>query len=541
MTALRLHKRWFIICLVICALVLLPVLSIYSSFTQFSVELWQHLIDTTLGLYISNSLKLAIGVAVLSAFFGVSCAWLVSQYTFPGQRWLQWALLLPMAMPAYIIAYTYTGMLDPTGPLQYWLRDTFGGSGAVLPEIRSLGGAILMLSLVLFPYVYLLAKTAFAEQQQNIRDVSASLGITGWRYFFRVAIPIARPAIFTGVALAVMETLADYGTVQYFGISTFTTGIFRTWFGMGEMALASQLAAILATFVLLLIFWERYLRRDMAFYQTGQTETTALRTPRKHIQYLCSGFCILLLGIAFIIPSIQLILWATMHFSLEQLTGYWPLLTTTVGLAVVASLVTLAVAITLSYAHRITQHPWLGYINQLSGVGYAIPGTVIAVGVLVPFGWFDRQLNFIWHGVFDHYVGLVLSGSIFILIFAYVVRFLSVALHNTQSGLERIKPSMDDAALALGHSRWNIFKKIHMPLLRGSLFSALLLVFVDVLKELPATLILRPFNVNTLAVKAFEYASDERLIDAALPSLTIVLVGIIPVILLTRAMQFKHA
>jgi iron(III) transport system permease protein len=539
MSALKLNRRWFYLSLGCCVLAVLPLLSIYFSFSQFSLALWQHLTTTTLGLYISNSMILAVGVALCSATFGVSTAWLVTQYRFPGVSWLQWAMLLPMAMPAYIIAYTYTGMLDVASPLQFWIRQTFNLTGSVLPEIRSLPGAILMLSLVLFPYVFLLAKTAFNDQRQNLRDVSASLGVTGAAFFVKVALPIARPAIFTGVALVVMETLADYGTVQYFGVSTFTTGIFRTWFGMGEMALASQLSAILATCVLLLLFWERYLRRNMAFYQTTQSRRIEPRNLSFVHRWLCALYCIGLLSIAFVIPVSQLAVWAWQSVSSDVLDGYSSLLFTTIGLALLASVLTVSVAILLSYAQRITGQARVVTMNQIAGIGYAIPGTVIAVGVLVPFGWLDQQLNQLSFAWFNHYVGLIFSGTLFVLIFAYVVRFLSVAMHNTQSGLERIKPNMDDAALSLGKSRFAVFTHVHVPLLRGALFSALLLVFVDVLKELPATLILRPFNVNTLAVKAFEYASDERLMDAALPSITIVLVGIVPVILLTRAMRMR--
>ena len=524
--AITLIDRWFVIALSICALLAVPILSILFSYSDVSLVLWAHLIDTNLGLYVANSLILAVGVGLGSALLGVSLAWCVTQYQFVGSRFFQWALLLPLAMPAYIMAYTYTGMFDGWG----------------LFDSRTLLGAIVFMSLVLYPYVFMLAKTAFLEQQQQYKDVAASLGITQFAYFMRVALPIARPAVLTGVALAMMEALADYGTVAYFGISTFTTGIFRTWFGMGETQLASQLAGCLALFVLAVLLIEKHSRRNMRFYQSqpatadssNHSSTLPLASRQHAIIFL---YCSVVLFIAFVVPVTQLAIWASESFTAIAFNDYITLLLNSFGVALASSVLIVVVALLLSYTQRFARQPIVQYFTQFASLGYVIPGTVLAIGVMQPLGWLDATINNIWYGVFGEYLGLIFSGTFVALLFAYTVRFLSVALHNTQTGLERIKPNVDDAVLTLGRPRIALVRYIHLPLIKKSIFAAAILVFVDVLKELPATLILRPFNFNTLAVKAFEFASDERLIDAALPSITIVIIGIIPVILLTRAIN----
>jgi|SaaInl5LU_22_DNA_1037371.scaffolds.fasta_scaffold04598_2 iron(III) transport system permease protein len=527
-----LRDTWFVSALCLCALLGVPIIAILWSFTDISLPLWTHLIDTNLSLYIGNSLLLALGVGIGSGVLGVSLAWCVTQYEFWGRSWFQWALLLPLAMPAYIMAYTYTGLFDDLG----WF------------DSRSLIGAIAFMSLVLYPYVFMLAKTAFSGQQQQYQEVAATLGITRSAYFLKIALPIARPAVLTGVALAMMEALADYGTVAFFGISTFTTGIFRTWFGMGEMQLASQLAGGLALFVLVVLGLEKHSRRNMRFYQTQDLpvnkdtsararSTTSLSVQSSISHYALSAYCLSVLLLAFIVPVTQLCVWALSTLEHIDVTEYWTLLVNSFALALFSSILIVLIALCLSYAQRFAKTKSVGYLTQFAALGYAIPGTVLAIGILQPFGWLDEQLNYVWYQWFGEYIGLVFSGTFVALFFAYCVRFLSVAMHNTQTGLERIKPNIDDAVLTLGRGRLSLMRRIHFPLLRKSLLAASILVFVDVLKELPATLILRPFNFNTLAVKAFEYAADERLIAAAMPSVTIVIIGIIPVIMLTRAMQ----
>ena len=520
------------------AIISVPILVIIASLGQPFSAVWQHLLDTVLTDYISNSLLLMLGVGCGTLLLGVCSAWLTAMCDFPGRRFFNWALLLPMAIPAYIIAYTYTGLLDFTGPLQSSLRETFnwGYGDYYFPEIRSVGGAICMLSLVLYPYVYLLVRVAFAEQSTAVLEASRNLGKGPWQTLFLVALPMARPAIAAGVSLALMETLADYGTVDYFGVNTFTTGIFRTWYGLGELQTAAQLAAFLLMFVIVLFVLERGSRRRMRYHHvSAQKQASRIRLHgwRSAACFLTASL-ILILG--FVLPAGQLLLWAGSNWQENINADFFALVGNSFMLAAIAAALALLIALFLGYGKRLYPGKMEVAAVRISGMGYAVPGTVIAVGVLIPFAWMDNQLDSFLRATFDLSSGLLLSGTLAALVFAYVVRFLSVSLQTVESGLEKIKPSIDEAARSLGHSPTQVLKRIHIPMLRNSLLTALLLVFVDVLKELPTTLILRPFNFNTLAVRTYELASDERLADAATPALAIVLIGLLPVILLTRAM-----
>ena len=525
--------------LVLCAAIIaVPVLVIIASLGQPFSPVWQHLLDTVLSDYIVNSLLLMLGVGCGTLLLGVSGAWLTAMCEFPGRRFFTWALLLPMAMPAYIIAYTYTGLLDFTGPVQTALRETFGWAYGeyYFPEIRSLGGAICMLSLVLYPYVYLLARVAFSEQSTALLEASRNLGRGPWQTLFRVALPMARPAIAAGVSLALMETLADYGTVDYFGVSVFTTGIFRTWYGLGELQAAAQLAAFLLLFVFVLLVLERFSRKRMRFHHSAaRKRPTRIQLPGWR-GLLCLLVATFILMAGFALPAGQLLAWALENWQAHVDRAFFVLVGNSFMLAAIAALCCLAVALVLGYGKRL--HPGKVEVSavRLSAMGYAVPGTVIAVGVLIPFAWLDNHIDSLMRNSFDISTGLLLSGTLVALVFAYVVRFLSVSLQTVESGLTKIKPGIDESARSLGSSPLNVLRRIHVPMLRGSLLTALLLVFVDVLKELPTTLILRPFNFNTLAVRTYELASDERLADAAAPALAIVLIGLLPVILMTRGM-----
>lgn len=531
---------WRLLVITLSLLLALPVIVIFSYLFTPADEVWRHLSDTVLWDYLFNSLILMLEVALGTLLFGVSTAWVTSMCRFPGRRFFEWALLLPMAMPAYIIAYTYTGMFDVAGPVQGALRDTFNLSFGEywFPEIRSLWGAGLMLSLVLYPYVYLLTRAAFLEQSVCVLEVSRTLGNGPWRTLFRVALPLARPAIIAGLSLALMETLADYGTVQYFGISTFTTGIFRTWFGLNDSAAAAQLSAVLLSVVFTLILLERWSRRRMRFHHTGQRHQplpgyTLIGWRGLSATLLCSG--ILFLG--FLLPGGQLLLWGWETFGEMVDSSFIRLVLNSLGLAAGTAVLALILALILGYGRRILKSPEVNSAVRIAGMGYAIPGTVIAIGVMLPFAWFDNLLDSWMRATFDISTGLILSGSLIALIFAYLVRFLAVSLQTVEAGLGKIRPSYDESARSLGYRPLAVLGKIHLPLLRGSLLTALLLVFVDVLKELPATLIMRPFNFNTLAVRAYELASDERLMDSSTAALAIVLVGIIPVALLSRSIR----
>lgn len=521
------------------ALVLaLPVLVVTGNIFVPAGDVWRHLGQTVLQDYVVNSLALMGGVTIGTLALGLSCAWLASMCQFPGRGIFEWALLLPMALPAYIIAYTYTGLLDFSGPLQSSLREATGwGYGDYwFPEIRSLGGAIVMMSLVLYPYVYLMTRAAFLNQSLCVLDVSRTLGNGPWRTFATVALPLARPAIVAGLSLALMETLADYGTVQYFGVQTFTTGIFRTWYGLDNAPAASQLATVLLGFVFILVALEQVSRRRARFHQTSQRhqdlKRIALRGPKAWAAF---ALCALAVGAGFALPAGQLLWWSIMVVEDPFNGPFLSLLGTSILLAVVAALLSVALALFLGYGRRLEKTPLVKTAVRIAGMGYAVPGTVIAIGVIIPFGWLDNSLDHWAKATFGVGTGLLLSGTMAALIFAYLVRFLAVSLQAVNAGLDRIKPSLDEAGRSLGYRPGQVVRLIHMPLLRGSLLTALLLVFVDVLKELPATLILRPFNVNTLAVRAHEMASDERLADAGPAALAIVVAGILPVILLSRS------
>lgn len=520
----------------IALLMALPVFVVVAHVFIPADAVWQHLASTVLADYITNSLLLMLGVAVGTLLIGVSTAWLTSMCQFPGRRLFEWALLLPMAIPAYIIAYTYTGMLDFAGPVQTLLRDLTGWryGDYWFPAIRSLPGAAVMLTLVLYPYVYLLSRAAFLNQSICVLDVSRTLGNTPWQSFFRVALPLARPAIIAGLSLALMETLADYGTVKFFGISTFTTGIFRTWFGMGSPAAAAQLASVLMMFVLLLIVLEKYSRRKAKYHHTSRRhqELKLFQLTGLHAG-LATAFCFFVVIAGFILPAMQLLSWTITVADSQINPAFFGLVMNSLKLATWTACLALLLAIFLGYGSRLFNSNLTRITVRMASMGYAIPGTVIAVGVMIPFAWFDNTIDAWSRQTWNISTGLLLSGTLVAVTFAYLVRFLAVSLHTVESGLNQISHSMDDAGRSLGYRPFTLLRKVHIPLLKGTLLTAILLVFVDVLKELPATLILRPFNFNTLAVKAFELASDERLAEAAPAALAIVAVGILPVVILS--------
>lgn len=530
---------WRLGILGIAGLLALPVIAVSSYGFLPAGEVWQHLANTVLTDYIINSLLLMLEVALGTLLLGVSTAWLTTMCRFPGRRIFEWALLLPMAMPAYIIAYTYTGMFDVAGPIQSSLRDWLGLQYGEywFPEIRSLWSAGVMLSLTLYPYVYLLSRAAFLDQSVCVLEVSRSLGNGPWRTFFRVALPLARPAVVAGLSLALMETLADYGTVQYFGIATFTTGIFRTWFGMDDSAAAAQLSTALLLFVFTLILLERWSRRKMRYHHSGQRHQSLPGfILQRHQKIGAILICSSTLFLGFLLPAAQLAYWAVKTHEMID-ADFLRLTLNTVGLASGTAVLALLMALLMGYGKRLSPDKATLSAVRIAGMGYAVPGTVIAVGVMLPLAWLDNSIDSWMRTHFDIPTGLLLSGTLVALVFAYLVRFLAVSLQTVEAGLGKIKQTIDESARTLGAKPGQVLRRIHLPMLKGSLLTALLLVFVDVMKELPATLVLRPFNFNTLAVRAFELASDERLMDSASAALMIVLAGIIPVTLLSRSIR----
>jgi iron(III) transport system permease protein len=527
-----------VVVVVIAALIAAPVLVVLSSVLTPAGEVWRHLAATLLPEYIGNSLWLMLGVGSGTLLVGVGTAWLVTMCRFPGRPLFEWALLLPMAVPAYILAYAYTDFLQYAGPFQSALRGVTGWSAADywFPNVRSLGGAVLMLTLALYPYVYLLARAAFLEQSVSTLEASRSLGRGAWRSFFVVSLPLARPAIAAGVALALMETLSDFGTVKYFGVVTFTTGIYRTWFGLGERVAAAQLAAFLLLFIVVLIVLEHNLGRR----PRGQASSSRFRALpayplRGGAGLLASGACGIPILLGFLLPAgilLELTLSNSTRALGPQMGEY---VGNTLTLAALTALLAVLVALVLAYGKRI-RPTWLTRTaTRIASIGYAVPGSVIAVGVLMHLGWIDNRVDGWMRASFGISTGLILSGTIVGLVFAYVVRFLAMSYGAVEASLTKITASMDDAARSLGQRSISTLVRVHVPLLRGSLLTAALLVFVEVTKELPATLIVRPFNFDTLAVRVYRLASDERLTEAAGGALLIVLVGIVPVVLLSRA------
>ena len=530
--------RWTLAALVIAGLVAVPVAVVVASVFVPAGEVWRHLAETVLTGYIVNTLVLMLGVGAGTLLIGITAAWLVTMCRFPGRAVFEWALLLPLAVPTYAIAFTYGGLFAFAGPVQTALRDFFGWGRADywFPEVHSLGGAILVMTMVLYPYVYLLSRAAFLEQSVCVIEVSRTLGRGPWRSFVEVALPLARPAIAGGVALALMEALSDYGAVQHLAVSTFTTGIFRTWFGLGEPVAAAQLSAALMLFVLALIVIERSARRGRKFHHTSRRYRTLPRYPLRGGRAAWAFLaCFAPIFFGFLLPGGQLVAWTVETAPRVVDRAFLTLAANSVMLAAVAATIAVAVALLLAYGQRLRPGPVLGAAARVASMGYAIPGAVIAVGVLLPFAWIDNRIDGLMREAFGVSTGLILSGTLVALVFGYLVRFLAISFNTIEASLGKVTPTMDGAARTLGLGPGATLAKVHVPIISGSLLTAALLVFVDVMKELPATLIMRPFNFNTLAVRAFELAEDEQLAESAPAALSIVGVGIIPVIVLTLA------
>ncbi|PHQ24055.1 iron ABC transporter permease [Marinobacter guineae] len=539
--AKRTSQKWLISAVLTTAIVALPVLSVI--FLAFFPEenIWPHLIETTLPRYLITTIQLMAGVGAITLAIGLASAWAVTMCEFPGRKFFEWAMLLPFAVPAYVIAYVYTSLLDYAGPVQGALRNWFGWENATdywFPEIRSLEGATLMLGLVLYPYVYLLARAAFLEQSPSLFSVSRSLGHSALSTFFKVVLPIARPAVAVGLSLVLMETLNDFGTVDFFAVQTLTAGLFDTWMNLGNLGGAAQIATTMLIFVVILVTLERYSRRrQQQFAARDNREPIRRFTMSFPRQMICVAVCALPVLFGFVIPGATLGLYAWEYFGESWNPDFVRNTFNSLFLSGTAALTTLLIGITLAYSRRLHNTRGMQVLMRLSSLGYAMPGAVLAVGVIVPLAGFDNWLDSLMREFFGISTGLLLSGSAFALVFAYTVRFLAVSAGSVESALQKITPSMDMASRSLGHSPGKTLVKVHLPMLRGTLLTAALVVFVDCMKELPATLILRPFNFETLATYVYQFASDERLYHSALPALIIVLAGIIPIILMSRSIS----
>lgn len=538
---LRLRNRQGLVWLAFAALIALviaaPIFAILVNLGRPAPEVWQHLVSTVLPEMLRNTVLLMLGTGLGAMVIGTGCAWLVTMTEFPGRRLLSWALFLPLAMPAYVSAFVYSDLLQFAGPVQTGLRNLFGWQRGDywFPDFLSVHGAIALFVFSFYPYVFMLARAAFLDQSVCVLEVGRTLGLGPWTRFRRIALPLARPMIAGGVALVLMETLADFGAVSWLGVPTFTTAIYRTWFGMGDVTAAAQLAAILLIFVLAAVMLERASRQAKRFHHTSaRTRPLPLRPLPPLQAALAILACLLPILLGFLLPGgwlLHLALTEGDGFSFGRLAGFT---TNSFILAGLSAVILIVVALGLAYMHRIAQSRIASWLIRLATMGYAVPGSVIAIGVLLPLAAFDHVINRWSSHLFGASPGLLLSGTVAALFYAYLVRFLAVAFNAVDGGLHRIRPSLDQAARVLGETPLGVIRRVHAPLLRGSLLTAAMLVFVDVLKELPATMIVRPFDFDTLAVRVYQLASDERLGEASTGSLIIVAVSLIPVIWLHK-------
>ncbi|HAD09151.1 MAG TPA: ABC transporter permease [Porticoccaceae bacterium] len=534
------YRDWFIQhglqvgTVLLAVFVALPLLVVFSGWLAPENEVWAHLAETVLSDLIRNTFVLLAGVAIGVLILGVSLAWLTSMCEFPGRRFFDWALMLPLAIPAYVLAFVALGILDYTGPVQSFLRATLGADAPHFPETRSAGGVIGVMVLVLYPYVYMLSRAAFLTQGRAALEAARILGQSPWGAFYRVVLPMARPAIVAGTSLALMEALADFGTVAVFNYDTFTTAIYKAWFGLFNIQAASQLASLLLLFVALALFGERRLRGKARYHEVA-------RTARPH-RYVLVGWkawggtllASLIFLLAFLIPVVQLLAWSWQVVATDLDGRYLNLLLHTLSLGGMAALCTVLAALVIAFARRIHSDRTTNFAAGIATLGYALPGSVLAVGIMLANTGIDNFFNSIWSFFGGVAPGQVIGGSALALVMAYVVRFLAVAVGPLESGLGRIKPSISEAARSLGANSRAIFRRVYLPLLRPGLLTAILLVLVDVMKEMPATLLLRPFGWDTLAVRIYEMTSEGEWERAALPALAIVAAGLLPVILLSR-------
>ncbi len=530
--------------LLLAGLCLVPIAAVAIAALSGSFETWSMLAATSLPRYVGNTLLLCALVATGTAAVGTGAAWLVTMTRFPGVRLFEIALALPLAFPAYVLAYAYTDVLDHPGIVQTTLRHLtgWGPRDYWFPEVRSLPGAALMLILVLYPYVYLLARAAFLQQSATAYLAARALGRGPWETFFRISLPMARPAIAGGVLLAVMETVADFGTVAHFGVQTFATGIYRAWFSTGDRAAAAQLAFCLLTVALLLAVLERLQRGKARHFNTGKR--FEVLAPAQLSGWRAAGavtLCGIPVAVGFVIPVIVLANMAVGSGQDLLSPRYLGFIGNSLSLAALASAVTVGAAILLRFNARLSLGATARGAVEVARVGYAVPGGVIAVGLLVPFAALDNRIDAAMQAWFGVSTGLLITGSLALLVFAYAVRFSAAALGALDGGFAAVPPNIDAVARTLGTGPARMLARVHLPILAPSVLTALLIVFVDVMKELPATLILRPFDFDTLAVQAFRLASDERLNGAAVPSLVIAGMGLLPVILVCRGLGRRGA
>lgn len=522
-------------------LLALPVLALVFSAFSADGDLFRHLADTVLPAYLGNTLGLVIGVVLLSLLFGVPTAWLVAMCQVPGRRALQWALMLPMAMPSYIVAYVYTDLLDYSGPLQAGLRTLFDWQSPAdywFPAIRSLGGAAWVLALVLFPYVYLLTRASFLEQSVSLIHSSRLLGCTPWQSFRRLSLPLARPAIMVAVSLVAMETLADFATVHFFAINTLTTAVYDTWLGYGSLATAAKLSCLMLLAVVLLIAMERRSRQRQQVFQKSMGHEQPLRYPLKGMRrWLAAIWCWGLVLAGFGLPFVILLDYGVRYFELSWTPEFVRFAGNSLLISALTALLAMGIALLLGFFRRLDGGVKSLLPLRIAAMGYAMPGTVLAIGVLVPLTALDFGINDLAEWLGRQGPGLLLTGTLTAIVFGYLVRFVAIAIGSVESSMGKISPSLDMAARSLGQGDGGMLRRVHLPLVRRGLFAGAMLVFIEAMKELPAALLLRPFNFDTLATHVYQFVSDEMLERGALGAIVIVLVGLLPLIWVNRSLD----
>ena len=527
--------------LLLAFFIAIPLLSVSILALNPSGDIWHHLLTTVLSRYVMTTIGLMVGVGIGTLLIGTCTAWLVTLCRFPGRRIFEWALLLPLAMPAYVVAYVYTDVFEFAGPVQALLRNIFGWESSRdywFPEIRSLGGAIFVMTVTLYPYVYLLARVAFVQQSVCILEVSRTLGKTFWQSFFSIALPSARPSLIIGVSLVLMETLNDFGTVDFFAVETLTAGIFDVWLNLNNLSGAAQLAVIALCFVLLLLWAERKSRSNQRFHNTS-TKYQALPSYQLKRAKMFGAviLCVLPIGFGFILPSCVLGYYALGFYEESISRDFYSILSNSLVLSSLSAILSVSAGIFLAYGVRLKESTLLKLAARFASIGYAVPGAVLAVGVLIPMGKIDVVIQGYLKNVFGISTGLLFSGTIAAVSYGYLTRFLALSYGTVEASLMRITPNMDGAARTLGLGPMKTLERIHLPLIRGGILAAAILVFVDTMKELPMTIILRPFNFETLATHVHQLASDELLEESALGSLSIVAAGLLPVIYLSRTIR----
>ncbi|WBX72551.1 iron ABC transporter permease [Tenacibaculum pacificus] len=505
----------------------IPILTVFINLFYGPGETWNHLVVHLLPNYVQNSVLLIIGTGILTLIFGVSSAWIVSRYHIPFRKQLEWLLILPLAIPSYITAYTYAGFFDYGSIIENIFH--------VKIDVMNHVGLIFVLSISLYPYVYVASRSFFLNQSNNIIEASKLLGAGERKTFFKLILPLARPAFIGGLILVLMEVLNDYGAAKYYGISTFTTGIFRAWFSLEEPETAIYLSAILVIIIFLLITIEKWQRRKIGYFNATKNHQKVKRefiSTRLKIIFFIIAFIPVLFG--FLVPLFQLLYWASLTYKEVFTSEFLVISLQSFGIAMLSAISTVLFALFLIFFSKWNRLSWMKSTAKIGVLGYAIPGAVIAVGVLIPTLSIDKWLVTFMKNIFDIKIGFIINGTIMALVYAYLVRFLAVAYNPIESNSLKFGKSLSEASKILGASTLKTFIKIEFPLLKPAILSAFILVFVDVMKELPLTLILKPYHINTLAVKAYEYAGDELIAEASLPSLFIILTGIIPILFLNR-------